>query len=58
MFRQRAKKRKGAADTIKYDIIINYLILSLLTAMTLANIEQEGYLSLYAVGLITFCFAR
>ena len=54
MFRQMVKKHKGAADSIKYDIIINYLILSLLTAMTLANIEHDGYLSLYAVGLITF----
>ena len=54
MFIQQESMKKGKFKNVKFDIPINLVILFFLTAMTLINIEEAKYLSLYAVGLITF----
>jgi heme/copper-type cytochrome/quinol oxidase subunit 4 len=51
---QKKQKKKNALSKIKFDIVINVVVLLCLTGMTITNIESGGYLSLYAVGLITF----
>ena len=54
MFIQQESMKKGKLSKVKFDLPINLVILVFLTSMTLINIEEAKYLSLYAVGLITF----
>ncbi len=54
MFIQQESMKKGKFEKVKFDLLINLVILVFLTAMTIINIEEAKYLSLYAVGLITF----
>lgn len=54
MFIQQESMKKGKFSKVKFDLPINLVILVFLTTMTLINIEEAKYLSLYAVGLITF----
>ncbi len=51
---QKHQKKSNFLSKIKFDIFLNAVVLLCLTGMTITNIEEGGYLSLYAVGLITF----
>jgi len=56
LFVQKASGGKGKLRKVRFDFIINSIILVFLTSMTLANIQTGEYLGLYAAGLITFAF--
>ncbi len=54
MMLQKHQRWMKVLGKVKLDLIINMVVLLCLTGMTITNIQDGGYLSLYAVGLITF----
>ncbi len=54
MLVQKNSNIRSKIASYKFDLVINVVILFFLTFITLTNLDEGGYLLLYAVGLITF----